>query len=84
MREESAREYYYNIIEKALPDITFPITNEVKAMSIAELAKYAKKVSDEALEKQKDELAEQFTEKMNEDDSEESDSNEDEGSPVEE
>ena len=84
MREKSAREYYYSIIRKSLPDVDFPITKEVEGMTIPELAEYAKKVSDEALEKQKDQLAEQFTEKMDEDDSEESDSNEDECSPVEE
>ena len=84
MREKSAREYYYSIIRKSLPDVDFPITKEVEGMTIPELAEYAKKVSDEALEKQKDELAEQFTEKTDEDDSEECDSNEDEGSSVEE
>lgn len=84
MREKSAREYYYSIIRKSLPDVYVPITEEVEGMTIPELAEYAKKVSDEALEKQKDKLAEQFTEKTNEDDSEECDSNEDEGSPVEE
>ena len=60
MREESAREYYYNIIEKALPDITFPITNEVKAMSIAELAKYAQKVLDDKKKKDEENISNNF------------------------
>ena len=60
MREESAREYYYKIIENALPDITSPITKEVKAMSIPELAKYAEDVVNESKKKDEEKIEKEF------------------------